>query len=336
MHHPPTRRHRLTVLALGVTTAISLTACGSPTDDAGGRSASPSASPSPKGVVDRDTAATVVDAYEKANNKANATQDAKLLGTVEAGQVHEQAKADYQQWSTFTKKRKKEYTTPFFYRDREYYIPAASSGATWFAVTARSRQDQQAPRGLLVFDRVDGRYKMTAALELKGGLKIARDKDGFAVPADPAKKVGTLAPDQLGEYEDFFETGGKEAKRFFAATQDSRESTKVYNDRNKGETGPWATTSYARQKPSHPAVYALNLASGGVLAVFPTAHTEKTLLKPAYIYNHKITPGPKAAVYNSTPRIAVINTYEGLGLAELHPQKKAAVTELEYRLTDSE
>jgi hypothetical protein len=337
MHRPPTRRRRLTVLAIGVTTALSLTACGSPSDDAGGQSASPSASHAPEGVVDRKTAASIVDDYEKANNKANATRDAKLLGTVEAGQVHEQSKADYQLWPTFTEKRKKEYTTPFFYRDREYYIPAAGSGATWFAVTARSGKDlKKAPRGLLVFDKVDGRYKMTAALELKGQPKIALDQHGFAVPADPSKKVGTLAPTQLGErYEDFFETGGKEAKQYIASTEDSRESTKVYNDRNKGKTGPWTTTSYAGQKPSHPAVYALKLAGGGVLAVFPTAHTEETLLKPAYIYDHKITPGPQAAVFNSTPRIAVINTYEGQGLAELKPQKKARVTELEYRLTGS-
>lgn len=334
MHHPPTRLRRRTVLAIGLTTAISLTACGSPTD-AGAGPASPSASP-PKGVVDRATAASVVDTYEKANNKANATRDAQLLGTVEAGQVHEQSKADYVAWDTWTKKRQKEYATPFFYRDRDYFIPAADNGATWFAVTARSRQDPKAPRGLLIFDRVGGRYKMTAALELKGAPKIARDKHGFAVPADPSKKVGALAPDQIAEsYEDYFETGGKTAKQHFAPTEESRESTKIYNDRNKGETGPWATTSYAGQKPSHPAVYALKLADGGVLAVFPTAHTEKTILKPEHIYDAKITPGPAAAAFNSTPRIAVINTYEGQGLAELQPEAKAKVTALEYGLTGS-
>jgi hypothetical protein len=331
-----TRLRRLTVLAIGVTTAVSLTGCGSSSSDAGRDAATPKASAAPKGVVDQKTAASVVDAYEKANNKANATRDAKLLGTVEAGQVHEQSKTDYKLWSTWPEKRQKRYASPFFYRDRQYYIPAADSGASWFAVKARSVKDPKDPGGLLIFDKVDGRYKMTAALGLEAAPKIARDKHGFAVPADPSKKVGTIAPSQLGEhYEDFFETGGKEAKRYFASTEDTRESTKVYKERNAGEEGRWSTTKYDATEPAHPKGYALRLTNGGVLAVFATAHTETTVLKPAYLYNSKITPGPEARVFNPTPRIAITNTYQGQGLAELQPQKKAAVTELEYRITGS-
>ncbi|MET9762182.1 hypothetical protein ABZ016_24510 [Streptomyces sp. NPDC006372] len=326
----------MTVLAIGVTTAISLTGCGSSSNEAGGDSATPSASPTPKGVVDETTAASVVDDYQKANNKANATRNAKLLGTVEAGQVHEQSKADYKLWPTWTKKRQKTYASPFYYRDRQYYIPTKDSGATWFAVKARSVKDPKDPGGLLIFDKVDGRYKMTAALGLESAPTIALDKNGFATPADPSKKVGTLAPNELGKrYEDFFATGGKQAKRHFASTADTRESTKVYTDRNAGEEGRWSTTTYRETAPAHPKVYALNLTNGGVLAVFPTAHTETSVLKPAYLYNSKITPGEEAAVFNPTPRIAITNSYEGQGLAELQPQKKAKVTELEYRITGS-
>lgn len=335
MNRPPTRLRRLTVLAIGVTTTISLTACGS-TSDAGGDSASPKASPAPKGIVDQKTASSVVDAYEKANNKANATRDAKLLGTVEAGQVHEQSKADYKHWPTWSKKRQKTYASPFFYRDRKLWVPAADSGVSWFAVTARSVKDPKDPGGLLIFDKVGGRYKMVAAVALKAKPKIAVDRNGFAAPADPSKKVGTLAPDEIGErYEDFFETGGKEAKRFFTSTEDTRESTKVYSERNSGESGRWSTTKYEVAEPAHPAVYALRLVGGGVLSVFPTAHTESQVLKGAYLYNSKITPGLETRVYNPTPRIAIINDYQGQGLAELQPQKKVRVTELEYRITGS-
>jgi hypothetical protein len=332
----PARLRRLTVLTIGVTTAISLTACGGSGSEADGGSASPKASPAPKGIVDQKTAESVVDAYEKANNKANATRDAKLLGTVEAGQVHEQSKADYKHWPTWTKKRQKTYSTPFYYRDRKFWIPAADSGVSWFAVTARSVKDPKDPGGLLIFDKAGGRYKMTAAVALDAKPKIAVDKHGLVTPADPSKKVGTLAPNQLGErYEDFFETGGKEAKRVFASTEDTRESTKVFTERNSGESGRWSTTKYEVEEPAHPAVYALRLANGGALAVFPTAHTEAQILKPAYLYNSKITPGPNARVFNPTPRIAIVNEYQGQGLAELQPQAKAKVTTLEYRVTGS-
>ncbi|MFC7015504.1 hypothetical protein ACFQMH_28135 [Streptomyces viridiviolaceus] len=47
------------------------------------------------------------------NNRANAKRDAKLLGTVEAGQVHEQSKADYKQWAIWSKANQKDYTEPF-------------------------------------------------------------------------------------------------------------------------------------------------------------------------------------------------------------------------------
>lgn len=86
---------------------------------------------------------------------------------------------------------------------------------------------------------------------------------------------------------------------------------------------------------TRPPLYALKLADGGVLAVFLTAHTEASVLKPAYMYNSKITPGEDAAVFNSTPRIAITNTYQGQGLATLKPQTKTRVTELEYRITGS-
>jgi hypothetical protein len=99
---------------------------------------------------------------------------------VEAGQVHEQSKADYKHWPTWTKRRQKTYSTPFYYRARQFWIPAADSGATWFAVTARSVKDPKDPGGLLIFDKVGGRYKMTAAVASTDALRSRRSSHRFA------------------------------------------------------------------------------------------------------------------------------------------------------------
>ncbi|QIP74728.1 hypothetical protein [Streptomyces sp. VN1] len=337
--HPPRRLHRHTILAIGVTSALALTACTADTD---GRTTDasappPSASATPRGLLTKKEAAAALDRYEKVNNKANATRDARLLGTVEAGQVYEASKADYKTWATMSKKDQKFYETPFYYRDREYLIPAASSGASWFAVKARSSSDPKGESALVILDKIGGSYKVTTTIYSEEPLpKIALDKHGYAIPADPAQKVGALAPDQIGEaYEDFFETGGKTASKTFASTDSSKESTKVHTDGpDKGLKG-YATEKFFGKKPDHSKVYALKLQSGGVVALFPTAHTAEMMLKPQYMSNFDITPGPKEAVYDARKRDIVTDEFEGEGLAVLHPKAKPRVTGLEYGLVDS-
>ncbi|MDT0616291.1 hypothetical protein RM812_40055, partial [Streptomyces sp. DSM 40712] len=83
---PQRRLRRLTVLAIGVTTALTLTACGTGGDNGGADTPTRSASPTsaPRGLLTKEEAKKVVDNYEKVNNRANASQDAKLLSTVEA------------------------------------------------------------------------------------------------------------------------------------------------------------------------------------------------------------------------------------------------------------
>ncbi|MEU9956771.1 hypothetical protein [Streptomyces sp. NPDC050982] len=95
----PARAARTTgiaLLMLGLTSTVALTGCGGTTDEGDGKAGTKDpASTAPKGAVTREQAAKVVDNYAAVNGKANKTRNAKLLATVEGGQVHEQSKADY-------------------------------------------------------------------------------------------------------------------------------------------------------------------------------------------------------------------------------------------------
>ncbi|MBC9723603.1 hypothetical protein [Streptomyces sp. TRM68367] len=328
------RRRPLTLIALGVTTALTLTACGGGSGSGDDDSPVANASAAPKGVVTKEAAKKIVDTYEQVNNRANKTQDEKLLATVEAEQVHEQSRADYKLMKTKSAKEQKEYRSPFSYTDRTYYLPAAGT-ATWFAVKAKTIDSKD--DGLLIFDKVGSAYKMVAALYLDPAIgRIAVDRNGLATAFDPAKRVGALAPNQLGAaYEDFFETGGTKAAKQLATTKTTEESVQVYKDRDSGDLSKFATKKFFGQDPAHPEVYALQLAGGGVVAVFPTAHTVEKLLKEPYRGSHQINPNKEEAVFNSTARIIITDEFQGQALAELTPQGKPKVMALEYRMVDS-
>ncbi|WP_405868468.1 hypothetical protein [Streptomyces sp. NBC_00005] len=329
-----TRLHSLTTLAIGVTATMALTACGADADKDSAASPRSSASPTSQGVVTKETAKKVVDDYERVNNSANKARDEKLLATVEAGQVHEQSKADYKLFKTWSAKDQKEYGSPFFYKNRTYYLPATGT-ATWFAVKAKSSgSDDDA---LLIFDRTGGTYKLVASAYSDEALpEIAVDRNGLVTAVDASKKVGTLAPDQLGTvYEDLFETGGQKAAKQLATTSATKDSVKVYKERDTGNLARYATKKYFAKEPSHPKVYALKLADGGVVTVFPTAHTQERMLKPQYMSSFQIGPNDEEAVYNSTKRTVITDLFQGQGLAELSTKGKPRVTAIGYRMVDS-
>ncbi|MGW4951557.1 hypothetical protein [Streptomyces parvulus] len=341
MSRPATRArrlHRLTIVGLSAGTALSLTACQAGDDSAGDAPRStPKQSTAPRGLLSKDAATQALDTYVKVNNRANATRDPKLLNTVEDGQVYEQSSADFEQWNTMTKKDQKWYKTAFYYEGREYLIPSSDSGAGWFAVKTRSSSDTKKRDILLILDKVDGTYKVVMSLYTDERLpKIAVDKNGFISPADPSAKVGTLAPDGLSNaYEDFFETGGKTAGTTFAATEATRGSLDAYKSGPGGELKSYAVEKNFAMKPANPKIYALKLADGGTLAIFPTAHSSELMLKPQYMSQFDITPGKKEAVYNDAKRDIVTNEYQGQALAVLQPKSKPRVMGIEYRLVDS-
>ncbi|MFF5521213.1 hypothetical protein [Streptomyces coeruleorubidus] len=325
---PHTRLVRLT--ALGATTALALTACG-------GQAASDSGSDdAPQGVVSKAAAKKIADHYEEVNNKANAAQDEKLLGTVEAGQVYAMDKATYTLFATWPKKEQKAYTKPFSYRDREYVIPEKGT-ATWFAVRAKSSENSE-NSVLLVFDKVGGTYKMVLSLWADGEEppKPALDRHGLAEAVDPGTKVGKLAPSEIGAaYADFLETGGKKKGKALTSTEPVENAGKTYQrSSTEGAAGGKATERFFAKTPADPSVYALRTADGGVLALFPAAHKQESLLKESYRSIADLVPNDEQSALGATRGALITDVFEGQGLAELTP-KSARITAVDFQHVDA-
>ncbi|MDQ1016280.1 hypothetical protein [Streptomyces afghaniensis] len=325
---PHTRLVRLA--ALGATTALALTACG-------GQAASDSgADDAPQGVVTRAAAKKITDHYQEVNDKANAARDDKLLGTVEAGQVYAMDQATYTLFETWPKKEQKAYTKPFSYQDREYVIPEKGT-ATWFAVRAKSSENSE-NSVLLVFDKVGGTYKMVLSLWADGEEppKPALDRHGLAEAVDPDTKVGKLAPSEIGAaYEDFLETGGKKEGKALTSTKPVQNAKRTYQrSSTEGAAGGKATEKFFTKPPADPSVYALRTADGGVLALFPAAHKQESLLKESYRSIASLVPNDEQSALGATRGPLITDTFEGQGLAELTP-KTARITAVDFQHVDA-
>ncbi|WP_405647155.1 hypothetical protein [Streptomyces sp. NBC_00019] len=330
------RPSRLVVPLVGVAAAVSLTACGGGAESDGANGEA-SASAAPQGVVTEKAAAAVMDNYEKVNNKANAALDEKLLGTVEGGQVHAMDKANYTLVPTFSAKDRKAYAKPFSYQDRRYVIPEKGTG-DWFAVQARSSKDEKSSV-LLVFDQVDGTYKMVLSLWADSGEpfpKLAVGQGGLAQAVDSDAKVGKLAPSAVATaYEDLLATGGTKEGKNLASTGPVQEALKTYKNSNtKGAADGAATLKFFTKTPAGPSVYALRTADGGVLALFPAAHTQETLLKPAYRSNAALVPSDAQSALGATRGAVITDEFQGQGVAELTP-KAARITTIDFQHADS-
>nr|WP_024127693.1 hypothetical protein [Streptomyces sp. F12]AHE40457.1 Lipoprotein [Streptomyces sp. F12] len=336
----PTRSRRqrwFLAAAIGVTTTSALSGCA--TGESSTHMARPhtTISAAPKGTVTVEEADRLLDHYEAVNNKANKAQDARLLGTVEGGQVYEQSKADFRQWDTKSAKEQRQYEKSWFYVDRTYLIPP--QGTNWFAVSARFSDSKT--RALVVMAKTDGTWKVVASLDLDDSAtlpKIDTSNHGLITPVKPSVRSGTLAASGLSDaYEDLFETGGSKAgKAIDQKGALAKDALDIYRNRNKGKDARMATTEYTRTEPRHDEVFALKLADGGVLALAPTAHKSTFALKPAYYFNYQITPSKEASVYNSAERPVVVTEYQGMVMAELPKRGKAELVAREYRLVDAQ
>ncbi|MDX3365314.1 hypothetical protein PV387_04615 [Streptomyces sp. ME02-6987-2C] len=337
MRHTPRsqRQHHLTLFAVSGAMAATLTACGVDSDKAD--SSTSTASPTPTGAVTRIEAAKALDRYEEVNNKANKIQNPELLGTVEAGQVYEQSKADYRLFKTWSKKDQAQYKEPFTYRDRSYYIP---EGQSWFAVKATASGSKT--EALLIFDQTASRhFKMVAAVytDPKSSIpEIDTSNHGLATAARPSDRVGILAPDQVAAaYEDLYETGGKNSGAELASTAATRTAVDTHRERTTYKNAQYATLHWEATQAVKPKIYALRLRTGGVLAVFPTAHNRMEQLKDGYIYSGyvKITPGEQQAVFDKTPRVAILDEFQGQALAQFNPASEPKILGVEYQMVDS-
>ncbi|MFC8146575.1 hypothetical protein ACFUKV_33280 [Streptomyces paradoxus] len=328
-----TRPSRLRTAVVGATTALALTACGGGTGSDGDKAADDK----PQGVVSQAEAKKIADRYEKVNNKANAAQDAKLLATVEAGQVYAMDKATYTLVKTWPDKEQKAYAKPFSYRDRQYVIPEKGT-ATWFAVRATSSQDSK-NSVLLVFDKVGGTHKMVLSLWAGSGEPLpepAIDKHGLAEAADPGTKVGKLAPTDVGAaYADLLQTGGKKKGTALTSTKPVEKAKKTYQRSSKeGAADGMATQMFFAKAPADPSVYALRMADGGVLALFPAAHKQESLLKEAYRSNASLVPNEEQSAFGATRGPLITDMFEGQGMAELTP-KAARIAAVDFQHVDA-
>ncbi|WP_328499637.1 hypothetical protein OG828_49085 [Streptomyces sp. NBC_00457] len=137
---------------------------------------------------------------------------------------------------------------------------------------------------------------------------------------------------QLGNtFEDLVETGGKKEGQQLAPT---KEFTKNYTNRTKVKEASFATVKHFDGKPAHPKVYALRLADGGVLALFPSAYTIEYLHK-RFMNGGRIIPGPAEAVYNSERRPLITDEYQGQALATLTLTGKPKVLTHRYTMANS-
>ncbi|MFJ4723714.1 hypothetical protein [Streptomyces luteogriseus] len=323
---------RLKAAAIGATTALALTACGGGTGSDGDKAATGT----PQGVVSQAEAKKIADHYEQVNNKANAAQDEKLLATVEAGQVYAMDKATYTLVKAGPAKERKAYAKPFSYRDRQYVIPEKGT-ATWFAVRATSSQDGE-NSVVLVFDKVGGTHKMVLSLWTDGVSlpEPALDKHGLAEVVDPGTKVGKLAPSDIGAaYEDLLQTGGKKKGTALTSTKPVENAKKIHQRSGKeGAADGMATKMFFAKTPADPSVYALRTADGGVLALFPAAHKQESLLKEPYRSSASLVPSEEQSAFGATRGPLITDTFEGQGIAELTP-KAARITAVDFQHVDA-
>ncbi|MBB6419538.1 hypothetical protein [Streptomyces sp. AK010] len=63
---------------------------------------------------------------------------------------------------------------------------------------------------------------------------------------------------------------------------------------------PTPPASFFAKAPADPSVCALRMADGGVLALFPAAHKQESLLKEAYRSNVSLVPGKEQSAFGAT------------------------------------
>ncbi|WP_190085384.1 hypothetical protein [Streptomyces longisporoflavus] len=326
----------LTATALTATAALLLAACSGAdsTDDTKNARPAPSdGAAGATGVVSRAGAHRIVDRYEKVNNAANKTRNARLLATVEGGNLLERSSAAYEQFETLSAKEQKAYVKPFFYQERRFLIPARGE-ADWFMFIGRSNNSTGAGRSVHVFDKSRDGWRMTVSVPAGTDFpKIATGADGLATPVAATARTGPHTPADIPDaYEDLWSTGGRKEGRILADNKVAREAREGYRDRNDGWDPRQAGRFFLRSEPEHRDTYALKTAEGGALAVVPLAHQQVSRVLSGGL---EITPDAEGKIYDPRPRPVVIDDFHGQALAHLPATGKPRVLSARYEFVDS-
>lgn len=324
---------RVEAAAVGLTAALTLTACASdaPSSERAPASHTPpaTASAAPRSVVSLSEANKILDTYQDVNNRANASQDAKLLARVEAGQLYARSKADFEQFETLSAKERKDYGKPFTFSHRTFYLPA---GGNWFAVQASTTGKNHT---LMVFEKspaTANTWKKVVSLFPDKALPPVQAAGGVADTAPAASTAGELAPqDVSAAVEDLFATGGtKQGAEIDRTSKNAKSILKTYKERGKS-LGPRAKVSFFPATPVHERVYTLR-SRDGVLVIAPLAHNEESLvLQPGL----EITPGKTGSVYDKSPRPVTVDVFQGEALVLLPESGHPDILDYRYALTDS-
>lgn len=293
--------NRAALLMAAGTTVLALTAsaCSSGTGDDGGKATADRAA---KGVVTPTEAKKIVDHYVKVNNRANAKRDSSTLSTVEAGGLFEASANIYKQDELQSAKDRAERRKPFDYVNREYVVPAAKSGVSWFALRADTKDHNgtsaKTSRATVIFDKEagDGDWKAVwSGWTDKKDPKtpaLSKDSDGFAVPVtDTAKRQGVLAPDQMDDALVALYSGDEKLGAKVGASETSKWMTQFPLEQNK-MLSPNGKSEFKAGKTDHKKVYALRTEKGGTLTFF-NADVQEYMhtTNPAA----RITPSPQIA-----------------------------------------
>ncbi|WP_405673667.1 hypothetical protein [Streptomyces sp. NBC_01530] len=271
--------------------AASLTGC-STADKAAEHAGAASAE---KPLLSKAEANKTIDAYQKANNQANAKRSASLMAKAEGGAVLAMDQAYFTQIPALKKSDVARNLAPFVYVNRTFYIPPASSKANWFLVRTQGAHLTHGKPGklwskdirFLVFKRSGDGWRMVVARDFEGSEvakvpHIALDKAGLMKVADPDTNIGKTAPSQLPNLvTDLWVTGGHNTP--LTATSARRIGSSWYNERNDN-LDDHAWVDFKKTAPHAGDVFAANTADGGALVLSDSAVDETFLAKDLQSY----------------------------------------------------
>lgn len=292
-----TRRTASTTL-LAASAAVSLALTAGCSSSSG--SSSPSASTSAKAAAEQpllsvSAAGKVVDAYQSANNEANARRSPTLMAKADGGAMLAADKGYFTQVPKLDKKEVASDLAPFVYVQRSFFIPPASAKANWFLMKGRVAElkggkpgaAQSTYTSFLVFQHLSGGWRAVAGAGFAGDEQkdvpaLARDRSGLATVVDPAAKIGGTAPKALaGMVTDLYATGGE--KSDLAKTKERDDAISVYTDRGS-HMDDHAYADYKAARPPAGATYAMRTADGGALVLSDSAVDETVLAKDLNSY----------------------------------------------------
>lgn len=337
-----TRATRIGVFAAAVfSVATSLTGCSTADTASEGSGAATAERP----LLTKAEANTTVDAYQKANNQANAKRSASLMARAEDGAVLAMDQAYFTQIPALDESDVADNLAPFVYVNRTFYIPPASSKADWFLVRTQGAHLTHGKPGklwskdvrFLVFQRSGDGWRMVVARDFEGTEvakvpHIALDKAGLMKAVAPDTKIGKTAPAQLPELvTDLWVTGGRNTP--LADTPARRTGRSWYTER-ENNLGGHAWVDFKKTAPHAGDVFAAKTADGGALVLSDSAVDETFLAKDLHSYINLgesdkpfVKHNPDAQMYK------VVRHYAQTELGVISANGKPAVYSIGTQLT---